>query len=161
MDERIYTKIKYSAKESKTTLSWRETTKNGFDEHSLVCCDLPRPELVEALDKLRTHVAEILELPAQYLADASVTSVSLSYSGDDGVMGATITTLKPLANSNAPFVLNTPHKTAEPISAGGDPSICLSFEAVAAIKVLCAEADLYVNGDRAQGDLWASRQEAA
>jgi len=129
----------------------------GEDEEvtltTLTSKDKPRPEFDQALHRLIPHVIDICELPKPYKQGMEISGVSYSYGGDDETMGATITALKTLAATNAPLVLNTPHKPSAPYSEGADKSNCLTGEAVEHLEGVIIEAEKFINGDRAQGEL--------
>lgn len=110
--------------------------------------DQPSPELYTAMNALAEHACEICGLPADYSENCKVSGLSLSYTED--IMGAVITVQKPLENSNAPFIFNTPHMPAEPYGGGLDYSRCLPSECLEAIEKVKEEALAYIKGKRAQ-----------
>jgi hypothetical protein len=142
----------------RVVVRWEVPRKGGTDEFSISCLDAPAPELLVALAGLRTDVAEICELPATYCANLEIRGVSFSYGGEARVMGATITALRHVTTANAPLVLNTPHLAEEPYAEGGDTDKLLSSVAVEALNLVASEALRYVDGHRAQGDLFAKDQ---
>lgn len=79
-----------------------------------------------------------------------VKGVSLSYSGDNDVMGATISCQKRLNSSNSPLMINTPHKFAEKHSEGMNAEFLLSGGCVEALEALIEQAEKYLDGERAQ-----------
>lgn len=158
--ERHITKVKYEG--SKVHIEYEVVKDNGIDEFSLTCREEPRPEFKAALDGLAPTVAEGIEIPEltdakglkKYVKTLEVRGVSFSYS--NGIMGAVITALKTLENCNSPLVINTPHKPSSPYSQG-DPSAedkCLSPAAVKELKKLQEEAEKYIAGERAQGEMF-------
>lgn len=143
---------KVSHKKGRTSVRWLVTDESGrADEFSLASNDLPRPELVLALEDLREHVIEICELGSG-LELERVEVTGASYSDAQDIMGACITCLVSLETSQAPLCLTTPHKPSVPYSEGdpGAEEYCLTSEAIAALDRLAREARLYVGGNRAQ-----------
>lgn len=127
-----------------------------WDEYSMTCADLPRPQLRIAMQNLRTYVIEMCELPKNYLDRITVTGVSFSYGGEKEVMGATITSQMKLSFSNCGLNLNTPHKASESYTDyEADPKQLLSCECIVALDELCDEVIKYINGERAQVSMFA------
>ena len=126
------------------------------DEFNLNCSDPPHPSLLASLAALKDAVREICGLPAPWCQGLLIRGVSFSWAGDDNMMGATITALKPLTTANAPLVINTPHLPAEPYSKseGAKPPL-LPDCAVGALDLLRAAAFDYVDGKRAQVEIFA------
>jgi len=119
----------------------------GMDEYSLKCTDKPLETFVNALDALRPAVAELCELPMKWGENLEVRGVSFSYEGDQEVMGAVISALKPLANSSCPLVINTPHACEEPPSPTAEANL-LPEKAVEALKAVISQAKKYIAGER-------------
>lgn len=130
------------------------------NEYTIKCKELPRPEMVAALEDLRPEVLLLCELPDSYLDRIDVRSVSLNYGGPAETMGATITARMKLYHSNCPLNLNTPNKPVEPYNTDCDydddtyEKMCLSEDCVDKLEVLIEEAEAYINGHRAQGSLF-------
>ncbi len=153
-------KVKHSEKEGRTLVEYEQKAKsNNFDEFTMNCFDLPRPEFLAALKKLIPHVLKMCELPASYMENLNISSVSFSWSGESDTMGATITALKKLRDSHAPLVINTPHKPAEAYNEGGDETNLLTEDCIRDLENLQREAVLYVAGERAQGSLFKQETE--
>lgn len=141
----------------KVLVRFEQTRLNGEpDEFETKCSDKPAPELIAALAALRSHVGHILELPPAYTEGLVVRGVSLGYGGETEVMGATITALRTLQTARAPLVLNTPFLPSAPYSETGDPGPLLPETCTDALRKVEAEAFRYVDGHRAQGDLFAA-----
>ena len=150
---RRFTKIKYN--KGVVFVAYEQ----GANEYSMKCNEMPRAEFVQALIELQEEVIRMCELPDEYLDRITVKSVSLNYGGKKETMGATITASMELFYSNAPLNLNTPNKPVEPYADGeyDDEALekmCLSEECVEKIFILINEANLYVDGKRAQGSLF-------
>jgi len=144
-------------KDEKIHMAYEKRTKTGigWDEYSFTCSDAPRPEFYTAMQALATHVVEMCELPEDYVSRIQVRGVSFSYGGEKEVMGATISAQMKLYDSNCDLNLNTPHKASESYSdMPADEMQLLSDECVEALYTLCNECDLYIGGERAQGQLF-------
>ncbi len=142
--------MKVKHRKAKVHIEWARRTDQGWDEFSMTCNEAPRGEFVRALQALDTHVAEICEFPESY--DAGIVPIGVSFSWANDVMGATITATKALKYSQSPLLVNTPHKPSAPYS-GDDYDSCLTDETVEALETLMSEAEAYLGGERAQGEL--------
>lgn len=138
-------------------VKWEVMQPKGVDEFQLSCVDAPATDLLDALAALRPRVAEICQLPEEYCASMEIRGVSFSYGGEGRVMGATITALKPLATANAPLVVNTPHLASESYSEDGPTDKLLSTAAIVALEAVMVEALRYIDGHRAQRDLFSEK----
>ena len=153
-------KVSYNPKEGRVHIEWTKTSPKGAGEYAMTHAEKPRPEFLKSLAALAMDVIEICECDGHWNeSDLEVRGASFSWT--EGVMGATITALRKLRQSNAPLVVNTPHKPAQPYAAGGDDSNCLSEECVERLTTLMDEARKYINGERAQGELFTSQQETS
>jgi hypothetical protein len=155
-----FQKIKYDKGKVKIEYELRNKAKNDWDQFSLACSDEPKPEFQTALQALSEDVIRMCELPEDYQKRIMVTGVSFSYGGDGEVMGATIVSQMALYGSNVNLNLNTPHKSSEPYSEGGDASQCLSTDCIEHLTSLMLEAEDYVTGKRAQGELFEDKEKA-
>lgn len=126
------------------------------DEYTLSCTDAPTPEFAQTMGALSGALPAWLEVDAYYCSDMTPIGVSLTWK--HGIMGACVTALKPLTRCNAPLVINTPHKSALPYS-GTDDSMCLPGQAVEMLEKLIAHASDYIDGVRAQADLFVGAEE--
>lgn len=146
-------------KEGKIFLIWeREIQSGSYDEYSMQCSDPARPEFYNAMIALDKHVIDMCELPDSYLDRITTKSVSFSYGGDTQVMGAVISASMKLENSPAGLNLNTPHKACDsynPEQPVENPALLLSEKCIEDLDILADEAELYINGDRAQMNLFA------
>jgi len=71
-------------------------------------------------------------------------------------MGATITSQMKLEDSYSNLNLNTPHKASDSYSdAPVDEMQLLTDDCISDLSCLCEEVELYINGERAQGKLFA------
>ena len=155
---RRFTKIKFDG----TTVELHyEEGDNYTDKYTMKCNELPRPDMVFAFESLCEEARLLCELPTDYLRRIDVRSVSLNYAGKQQTMGATITARMKLEYSNAPLNLNTPNKPVEPYTEGNyDEEVlekmCLRSQCVDKLEKLIDEANYYVDGQRAQGNLFDS-----
>lgn len=149
-------KIKITS-DSRISIAYEKQSKTGlYDDYSFTCSEAPRPELLKTLQALAPHVIEMCELPKSYVDRINVTGVSFSYGGEKEVLGATIISQMKLNQSNCDLNLNTPHKASESYSeAPADEKQLLSSDCVSALEDLCAEVEMYINGERAQMKLFA------
>lgn len=138
----------------------RMNDQGQWDEHSMKSNQQPAPSFDLALDNLIPHVEEMCELPEgdHQQFPYTVRGVSFSYGGENETLGATITVTRSLRNSNSPLVLNTPHKIEEPYAEGADETQVMTTDCLIDLKTLQAEADSYLNGKRAQKDMFAEQE---
>lgn len=153
MADTRFTKIKYD--EKKVRIEYQRTRDDGneADEYTLLSVDRPTEAFVVALNALTDDVVAICELEPHQGAQIDVRGVSLTWT--DGILGACITALKRLTTANAPLVLNTPHLPSQPYSEGNPNEPVLPAETVVRLEALMAEAQKYVDGERAQANLFA------
>ncbi len=108
-------------------------------------------------------VLTLCEFPANWKDSVTVHGVSFSYS-DEGVKGAVITAQRTLEHSSAPLNLNTPHKPYEPYNPDQDDidqDMLLPEDTCDRLEDLDTEAEKYIDGDRAQGNLFKELEKEA
>jgi hypothetical protein len=135
----------------------------GWDEYHMKCSDLANPEFYDAMGALVQDILTLCEFPTGWKNSITVHSVSFSYSDDD-VKGAVITGQRELEHSSAPLNLNTPHKPYEPYNpeqGDVDPDMLLPEETCERLDILDDEANKYIDGDRAQGNLFKELEKEA
>ena len=125
--------------------------QNG-DEKDIKFIDIPLSSFPAAMAALIPPALELLEVPADY--DDNMTATGISFSDTDGIMGAIVTLQKELAGAHSPLVLNTPHLAEEPYGDSGDDSCLLPGELVDALQACISEAERYIQGERAQMDMF-------
>ncbi|MBP2635017.1 MAG: hypothetical protein H6Q72_924 [Firmicutes bacterium] len=152
-----FKKIKITSEKKIMMLFEKQSKSKVWDEYSLTCSEEARPEFYAAMQSLKKYVVEMCELPDDYLDRITVRGVSFSYAGMDEVMGATISAGMRLDDSYTQLNLNTPHKASGSYSGQDpDPMQVLSDKCIDALDILCEEAGLYVDGERAQMQLFGA-----
>jgi len=150
-----FTKIKL--KKGEVELHYQhDKGEQGIDKFTLNSKDEPLASFELSIKKLRKHVLGLLEMPKadKEIKKVTVTSVSLSYAGDDDIMGAVISGVRSLEYSNGVQVLNTPYKPEEPIGENADDANILPEECTAIIYELIIEAEKYLEGERKQIEMF-------
>jgi hypothetical protein len=150
------TKAKYDG--SKVRIEYEKQRPDGqYDEFTLSSLDGPAQPFVDALNALAMDVVGICELHADSLDRLTVRGVSFTYTND--IMGACITALKKLETSNAPLVLNTPHLPSEAYGDGDVTSPVLEPSTVSRLVEVAEAALRFIDGERAQGNLFVAGSE--
>lgn len=128
-------------------------------EITLRSFEQPAASFDDALRAFVDLVLTLLKLPDAYRENFRVTGLSVNYEEADERMGLVVTCQKQLPDANAPLVLNTPH-LREPIEGETGPGFFIAgWES--ALDTALGEAVKFVNGTRAQRDLFADQHEAA
>jgi hypothetical protein len=113
-------------------------------------------DLSAAFDALAIHVREILEWPSNlYDGVLTVTGVSWSHSENTGVEGAVLVCQAQLDGCTSPFCFNTPHLPFSQYCEDGNAPL-MPDGAQDALNVLRTEVQRYIDGKRAQLDLFKS-----
>ena len=139
-------------------LHWisRKRTASEADEvhhHQLECPEKPRPEFEKALQAFLPFLLEIIGAPKSWSENTRVTGVSLKKE-EDGRRGIVITATRKCPFGSAPIALNTPY-LREALDDSKETGSQFFLSGMSdAIDELCAEADKYLGGDRAQGELF-------
>ena len=114
----------------------------------------PHGDLLDALAALERHIRTILGWPDSYAKDCiKITGVSFSYNDEFDVEGAVISGQVSIDTADAPFVFNTPHLPYDQYSPTGVSKL-MPTEAQQALRTLQDEAVSFVEGKRAQGDMF-------
>lgn len=145
---------KIKLKNGNIFIGWQERTEEqpSWDDYTLRCDEQARPEFYKALEAFNKHIAIICELPNGYEKRITTSGISYSYNDKKGIWGVTLIGLMELKNTPAPLNLITPFKSAFNTEESQDyalPDACIG-----ALKKLDEEAFRYVNGDRAQVNLF-------
>lgn len=149
-------KIKIS-KENRVEINYQQKSQtDAWNDFSMSCVEKGEPALYLSLHELRQDVIEMCELPKDYTDRITVKGVSFSYGGEKEVMGATISAAMTLEYSNCPLNLNTPHKASDSYNDNeADVKQLLSGDCVERLLALQKAAERYVDGVRAQGNLFS------
>lgn len=119
------------------------------------------PDLKTAMQALEPHVRTIMCLPADWCANAfNIRSISFSQSDKTGVEGMVISCSVDLTTCNAPFFFNTPYLPIQRHTEEGDKQE-IAPEAIEALDKLKTEVGAYLDGKRAQADLFDHAEEHA
>jgi hypothetical protein len=155
--EQRVTKVKFDG--GKVRIEYQRTRDNGEpDEYALMCADKPAPEFGAALQALAVDVVAVCELAESDLARITVRGVTITHTNE--IMGACVTALKALKTANALLVLNTPHLPSDFYSGEDNGTPLMSDEFVRRVEELVMQADRYIAGDRAQGNLFGGKAAA-
>ena len=148
-------KIKIN-KENRVEINYQQKSQSGgWNDFTMSCIEKGEPELYIALNGMNQDVIEMCEQPLGYIERVTVKGVSFSYGGEKEVMGATISASMKLEHSHCPLNINTPHKASESYNDGeADIKQLLSGECVDRLHALHKRAERYVDGVRAQGNLF-------
>lgn len=154
----VITKIKYRSE--RVLIEWKDNLEDDANKFTVDIKIPPHASFLNAIMGLRKHVNEICEegLKDKELHKLEITGISFSHT--NGIMGAVITAQKILENSNSPLILNTPHKSEQFYSESGegDPKMLLSPDCIAALMLLCEEAEEYLQKDDVQLNLFGSEK---
>lgn len=157
MDRRVK---KIKVKDKKIMIIWESQSpvqKGEWDEYSLRCCDLARPELYELMTEVNTWVKIICELPDGYEKRIKTTGISFTHDFDeDGNWGVVLTAQMELYDTPAPLNINTPFKSTA-VNEGME-SCALDEDCSLLLLDIAKECFKYVDGDRAQGKLFDEKE---
>lgn len=154
-------KIKYAGDPLKVTIKYQRLNKIGeWDDHEMETKTEPHPDFIRSLNAMGNHLQDMCE---QYTATGDpapcdARSVTVTWSGDPEIMGCVISGGRSLDWSYQPLNINTPHKTAESHSEHEDEMQLLTTECVEDLEKLMQEAWSFIQGKRAQGDLFKSNE---
>ena len=129
------------------------------DELSGLFREEAAPEFYAALEALREHVEEILEIYGKGLG-TRITPYAVTYHySKDGTMGAIISSKFALPDAGTCIVLNTPMRKAYSDSVAD--GVVLTEEATKALWKVEQETQKYIAGKRAQMSLFGENGEVA
>lgn len=152
-------------------LEWTTPDPSGEGEtkHELTCKHEAHADLVAALQAFRPHVQQLLEVTKRWAQTVTVTSLSIS-KDKNGRRGLVVTGTRPVADASSPFVIHTPHlaesvQEADESDENDSPTLFSGkgvwLEGMAeALETAEQEATAYIDGKRAQGDLFEQPVEA-
>lgn len=132
------------------SFAWEERRDEAgeWDKHTLVCGDEPRMDLLESMQAMARHVAEICELGQEAEKAVFVEGVKMAYKPGNSYL--VLLAQKVLLASQTFLPLRTP-PWPEHDEEGID--FCMSGDLVRDLRRLMAEAWRYIKGERAQQTL--------
>lgn len=151
-----FTKISQTGKS--IAIHWKSTKKTAsdIDENETVqleCPERPRPEFDKALQTFLPFLLTIVGAPADWKQNTEIRGISINKE-EDGRRGIVITASRKCPYGAAPIALNSPH-LREALDDTTETSTQFFLPKMAdAIDDLCEEAQAYVDGERAQGQLF-------
>ncbi|MCB1305684.1 MAG: hypothetical protein KDK37_15460, partial [Leptospiraceae bacterium] len=99
-----FRKIKYTGEPLRVSLVWEKQNGDSWDEYSMSSLDQPHSDFVAALQGLVPSVIEICEWNPEDEENEfyrhSIRGVTLGYGGENETMGASISSMRALKNSN-------------------------------------------------------------
>jgi hypothetical protein len=139
------------------------------ERKTVVTCAMDKihPDVATGFQALGDSVREILEWPSSLYLDGiakeardriRVTGVSWSYSETTSVEGACIIFQVDLEGSNSPFCGTTPHLPYDQYAEDGNQPV-MPDGAQDALNALKEEVQRFLDGKRAQGDLFERTEE--
>lgn len=132
-----------------------EVEEGAFDETKRKCHAEASPELYKCLEGLRKHVLKIAELEKEKLANINIKALSFSYSGENRIMGATITFSKKLLETpGSKIEITTPKKFVEPINDAAEPTNVFSEECSKLVIEFSNHVKEYIKGKKQQPDIF-------
>jgi hypothetical protein len=158
LDTRI---TKAKIKDGQLEVALEGTEKDTARTTTLRSLDGYHPDLQAAFDACVPHVRDILGWPDHlYAGELTVTGVSWSHSENTGVDGAVMVCQAklPEGTCNSPFCFNTPHLPFDQYAEDGEQPT-MPGDAIEALNGLRKEVQAYLDGKRAQGDMFARTEE--
>lgn len=152
---RQFSKIRNTGKAIQIEWNTKRKTASQAEEyqsHQLECPERPRPAFDLALQSFLASALTILGAPPTWSENTKVIGVSLNKE-EDNRRGIVITLTRKCPHGAAPIPINTPHLRESMDEREKGPNFWLPGmeEQVAYIT---AEAEAYLDGDRAQGELF-------
>lgn len=151
-----FTKVVANGKHVAIEWITRKKTASEAEEHqshSVVCQERPRPAFDKALQAFLPFLLQIIGAPAEWKDKTEVTGISLNKE-EDRRRGVIITARRKCPFGNAPIAINTPHLRESLDDTKETGSNFLLPGMADAIDTMCEEAQSYLDGDRAQGELF-------
>lgn len=146
------TKVKIK---DRVDIEWIEAPENNpeekiknWDKYAISLGFPPLGSFSHAMQNLVQDIVSICELSDDDAQFIQARSVSFTY--HHGVLGAIITGIKDLEDSNGIVLLNTPHKPSEAYSDNGSDVNLLDADTVARLETLLKEAKRYIKGERGE-----------
>jgi hypothetical protein len=147
--------VKAKRKDGRLHIEMEADDGHAEKKISLRSLDGYHPDLDAAFDALAPEVREILEWPSSLYGNSMrVTGVSWSMSEKTGVEGAVISAQAQLDECNSPFCFNTPFLPFDLYNEENEEQPVMPDGAQDALTALRTEVQAYIDGKRAQGDLF-------
>lgn len=142
-------------------ISRRKTASDADEQHNhqLECPERPRPAFETALQAFLPYMLTILGAPDEWRTNTRVTGISINKE-EDGRRGLVITASRKCPYGAAPIALNTPHLREAKDEAKEKGANFFLGGMADAIDAMCVEASAYLEGDRAQGELFGESKPA-
>jgi hypothetical protein len=147
MTRRI-TKVKYS---DRVIINYEVPRGDSVATYTLDCTDAPTQAFVDALQALKQLIPLWGDMTPEQAQNCEIRGAFFSWKRD--IFGGGFTALRPLKNCASPMVLNMPHKPSQPYSGEGDEGVCLTTIENELLLAVCAQAEKYLDGERAQMEL--------
>lgn len=150
------TKISYS----KGDITVRtEEQKNGDVIKTDIESDAPpNPEFTDALTDLGLYMCEMMDFPKAWKDKHECRGVAINYEEDERI-GGVVTMYVPLAKFNAGIVVNSPHLREKVAGTAGGGNF-MTPKMCELVKEMRAQAQKYIDGDRAQRELLKDGEKA-
>lgn len=141
--------------DDKVYIEYEKESGEQWDLFTITCAGKPRPAFFKAMDALKKHAGDLLELDLAP-GNLKVRGVTYSYSEEQGIMGAVVSYRYKLEKSGTSIALNTPHKPEKQYREGKKepkPASFLSKKCVEDLVKLKVECQEYLKGEREQQTL--------
>ena len=151
-------KVQYRKSEEKIFVEYLLQRNGQFDVVKLLSNEQAAPEFYEALEALIPAVCELLELPSGNF-EKRITPLSVSFKYDAaGTMGAVITSTLHMPDAGVDVAINTPFRRCW--TSNDEAGVFFTSATAEDLWNLEQEARRYIEGQRAQMDLFGANEEA-
>ncbi len=149
-------KVSYNGERIKIEYEQTNPHTLGIDSFTMEGSDKPSTNFLNALEALREHIASICEFSADYAASIKPRGVSVSWNRTDNeVVSGTVFAVRSVTQTHSPFNIHVPvvqfAKHLEEF-----PSLRAYLDD---IEALLSEAKAYLDGDRAQIEMFDEEAE--
>lgn len=152
-----FTKI--VANDAHVALNWTSKKKTASEaeeihSHELTCEEKPRPAFDVAMQAFKPFLLKIIGAPKEWAEKTIVRGISLKKE-ESGARGIVISAIRYCPFGSAPIAINTPYLREQTDETKESGSNFFLDGMVDAIEELCDQADEYLKGNRAQGELFS------
>lgn len=134
-------------------LAYEKADEHKSEETVAKSSEQPLSTFVDALQSFTPFVIDLLEIPEEWRANLTVTTLNLS-EDKNGYRGLIVTATRPVPKAyDRPLVLNTP-LVREGSDEASDEACTLPDEVLELIGLVETEAVRYLNGEREQRELF-------